>query len=121
MNHPRANPILALLKPVATACIVMVLAACGPREVQIQTAPRESADVTIRFTNNLLNAVNVYVTADGQDWFLRQVGPNRTENLPAAGLSVGTRVTLKATVVDGSRTYQRADVRLESLVPWQVP
>ncbi len=106
---------------VATAAAMVVLAACGPRQVEVRTAPAESAEVAIHFTNNLSKAVNVYVNAGGSDMFVRQVSANTTEHLPVAGVRAGTVVTLKAMPVDGSNGYTRSGVTMTDMVTWRVP
>ena len=47
----------------------------------MSTGPQPAADVSIRFTNNLSQAVNVYVTTGGTDVFLKQVPANSVEVL----------------------------------------
>ena len=41
--------------------------ACGPRQVEVTTGVQPAADVSIRLTNNLTQAVNLYVTSGGTD------------------------------------------------------
>jgi hypothetical protein len=96
-------------------------AACGPRQVEVRTAPTQSADVAIHFTNNLSKAVQVFVNTGGSDLFVRQVSANTTEHLPVPGISPGTRVTLKATPLDGSPGYVKTDVTMTEMVNWRVP
>jgi hypothetical protein len=108
----------------ATAAVLLfaaTAAACGPRQVEVQTAPTQTADVAIHFTNNLSRAVNVYVNSGGSDLFVRQVAANTTEHLPVPGISSGTRVTLKATPVDGSTGYVKTNVTMTEMVSWRVP
>jgi hypothetical protein len=100
---------------------LVLLAACGPRQVEVRTAPSQTADVSLHFTNNLSQAVNVYVTQSGTDMFVRQVAANSTEHIPVPGVSDGSTVVLKATLVDGSRTYSRTNVVMTSMVNWSVP
>ena len=104
---------------------VMLLAvaatACGGRQVEVRTAPAASASVGLQITNNLSQAVNVYVVSGGSDIFLRQVGANSTESLPVQGVAAGSTVTLKATTVDGTRTYTKDNVMLTDSYRWQVP
>ena len=97
------------------------VAACGPRKVEVRTAPTQAAEVAIHFTNNLSKAVNVYVNTGSTDMFVRQVGPNSTEHLPVAGVSAGTVVTLKANPVDGSSGYSRSGVTMTDMTTWRVP
>lgn len=103
------------------ALALSALAACGPRQVEVRTAPTQSAEVAIHFTNNLSQAVNVYYNTGGSDTFVRQVAANTTEHLPVAGVSAGTTVTLKATVVGSTTTYQKANVTMTDMVTWRVP
>ena len=97
------------------------LAACGPRQVEVQTAPAQSAEVAIHFTNNLSQPVNVYVNSGGSDMFVRQVAARTTEHLAVAGIASGTSVTLKATVVGSATTYQKGNVVMTETVTWRVP
>ena len=107
-----------LLTSLALAVAVM---GCGPRQVEVSTGPQPAADVSIRLTNNLTQAVNLYVTSGGTDVFLKQVGANSVEVVPVRGLSAGTTVTLKARTVDGTRTYTRDNVYLAANYEWRVP
>src|SRR5213075_3144393 len=74
------------------AAVMVLLAACGPRQVEVRTAPTQDAEVAIHFTNNLSKAVNVYVNTGGSDMFVRQVAGSTTEHLPVAGIQSGTVV-----------------------------
>jgi hypothetical protein len=100
---------------------VLGVAACGPRQVEVRTAPARSAEVAIHFTNNLAKAVNVYVNSGQSDLFVRQVNAKATEHLPVPGISSGTRVTLKAKPIDGSAGYERTGVTMTEMVSWTVP
>jgi hypothetical protein len=95
--------------------------ACAGRQVEVRTGPTPAADVSLRFTNNLSQAVNVYVTTGGSDVFLKQVAANSVEVLPISGMAAGTTVSLKARTVDGTRTYTRNNVALATNYEWQVP
>lgn len=107
------------------ASLAMVLAvstsACGPRQVEVTTGAQPAADVSIRFTNNLTQAVNLYVTTGGTDVFLKQVAANSVEVVPVRGISAGTTVTLKARTVDGTRSYTRDNIYLAANYEWRVP
>lgn len=112
------------MRPTAIAALLLLAAAvpaCGPRKVEVRTAPTQSAEVAIHFTNNLSKAVNVYVNTGGSDQFVRQVAANTTEHLPVQGIAAGTVVTLKATPVDGSSGYSRSGVTMTDMVTWRVP
>ena len=105
---------LALMLAVSTA-------ACGPRQVEVTTGPQPAADVSVRFTNNLTQAVNLYVTTGGTDVFLKQVAASSVEVVPVRGITAGQTVTLKARTVDGARTYSRDNIYLSSNYEWRVP
>src|SRR2546423_1393428 len=45
--------------------LVMATTACAGRKVEVRTGPTPAADVSVRFTNNLSQAVNVYITTGG--------------------------------------------------------
>jgi hypothetical protein len=101
--------------------ITVGASACGPRRVEVTTGPGPAADVALRFTNNLSQAVNLYITTGGSDVFLKQVSANSVEVVPVQGIASGTTVTLKARTVDGARTYTRDNVVLVSPYEWRVP
>lgn len=110
------------MKFVYVAMLAVALAACGGRQVEVRTGPSTQAStVGLQVTNNLTQAVNVYVTSGGSDIFLRQVGANATESLPVQGVASGSTVTLKATTVDGTRTYTKENVTLSGNYVWTVP
>jgi hypothetical protein len=110
---------------VSAPLFVLVLAAataCGPRQVEVRTAPTAASEQAVQITNNLSQAVNVYVTTPGSgEIFLRQVPANTVEKVPVQGVASGTNVTFKAVTVDGARTYQSRNVGLSGLFVWGVP
>src|SRR5688500_12868160 len=91
------------------------------RQVEVTTGPQPAADVSVRLTNNLSQAVNVYVTTGGTDVFLKQVSANSVEVMSVLGIPAGTTVILKARTVDGTRTYTRDNVQLATNYDWRVP
>lgn len=100
----------------------IMLGGCGPRQVEVRTAPVSAqAETAVRVTNNTPTAVNVYVSTGGSNMFVRQVPPRTSLTLQVAGIAAGTTVTLRATAIDGSRTYERRDVVLSGTIPWTVP
>jgi hypothetical protein len=114
MRAPLRAPLLALVLAVATAC--------GPRQVEVRTAPTTTSEQAVQVTNNLSQAVNVYVTTPGSgEIFLRQIPANTVEKVPVQGVASGTTVTFKAVTVDGARTYQSRSVGLTGLFVWGVP
>jgi hypothetical protein len=100
------------------------VSACGPRQVEVRTAPAATAtgEQTVQVTNNLSQSVNVYVTTTGGgELYLRQVPANTVEKVPVPNVTAGTTATFKAVTVDGSRTYQSRSVALSGLFLWSVP
>jgi hypothetical protein len=114
----RAAPSVAML------ALALALAACGQRQVEVRTAPTPAAAVeqSVQVTNNLSQAVNVYVTpSGGSELFLRQVPANSVERVPVQGVASGSSVIFKAVTIDGSRTYQSRNVNLVGMYSWPVP
>jgi len=112
------------MRVVIAALMLAVATACGSRQVEVRTAPSGAQNApTIHFTNNLGQAVNVYVTSGGNDLFLQQVSANTTADLPVRGVTAGSTVALKAVTVDGTRTYQPPNrtVVLEGRYNWTIP
>ena len=118
-----------MIAPVRVSLLIVALAAlaaCGPRQVEVKTAPEPAASAqgapAVQLTNNLSQAVNVYVTVTGgNELFLRQVAANTVEKVPVNGVANGATVTFKAVTVDGSRTYQSRSSPLSPLFLWSVP
>ena len=112
----------AALKVRLIVASLALATACGPRQVEVRTAPSVTAEQSVQVTNNLSQAVNVYVTATGSgELFLRQVPANTVEKVPVPSVASGTSATFKAVTVDGSRTYQSRSVPLAGLFIWSVP
>jgi hypothetical protein len=114
----------ALLRTSVLALALSVSAGCGQRQVEVRTAPppTTTGEQTVQITNNLSQAVNVYVTTPARgELFLRQIPANTVEKVPVAGVQSGTSVTLKAVTVDGSRTYQSRNAPLSGTFVWSVP
>jgi len=103
------------------ASVLMAATACGPRNVEVRTGPQPVSEVTLRVTNNLAQAANVYVANGGSDVFLKQVPAHGVESMNVPGIAAGATVQLKATPVDGSRSYTRNNVTLSGLYEWQIP
>src|SRR5207245_7184159 len=90
----------------------LAVGACGPRQVEVRTAPPAPAEVALQMTNNLTQSVNVYVTYNGNDQFVQQVRPSTSLKLPVRGIPSGSTVSLKAVTVDGTHTYARQNIVL---------
>lgn len=121
---PRARPIGRTLPLVLAVATVLGAAACGPRQVEVGTgaAATRGDEPTIELTNNLDQAVNVYVRgAGGSEIFLRQVPARSTESILVRGLAVGTSATLRAAPVDGRVSYTQENVVLARGTAWRVP
>lgn len=100
---------------------MLALAACGGRQVEVRTGPQPATDVALHLTNNLSQAVNVYVVSGSSDIFVKQVGSNSVEHIPVSGVAAGSTVNLRAVTVDGTRTYTRNNVVLSSMYEWRLP
>lgn len=109
------------MRTLIVSLALLTTVACAGRQVEVRTGPTPAADVSIRLTNNISQAVNVYVTSGSSDVFLKQVAANSVEVLPVSGMAAGTVVTLKARTVDGTRTYTRNNVSLAANYEWRVP
>ena len=109
------------MKALLAGLMLVVAAACSGRQVEVQTGPAPQPEVALHFTNNDTQGVNVYVNNGGNDMFVKMVAANATEHLPVPGVSTGAVVTLKATRVDGSKTYTKTGVSMSGMTPWQVP
>jgi len=105
----------------AVVALGIALTACGPRQVEVRTAPTTASQLQVRVTNNLTQAVNVYVTEGGIDTFVRQVPGNSTQTVPVQGIAAGTSVSFKAVTIDGTRTFSKANVVLTGTYNFPVP
>jgi hypothetical protein len=103
------------------ALSMVALAACSGRQVEVRTGPTPAAETAIHLTNDLSQAVNVYVVSGGNDIFLKQVAANSVEHLPIAGVPAGATVNLRAVTVDNTRTYTKNNVTLTSMYSWRLP
>ena len=103
------------------AALALGAGACGQRQAEVRTAPAAAAESAIHFTNNLPQAVNVYVVQSGTEMFVRQVAANTTEHLPVRGVTAGTQVLLKAVTVDGKSTFTSPPTTLTTMYAWKVP
>ena len=109
------------LRPVALAAMLAFVGGCSARTVEVRTAPTQASGVSVQVNNNVNQAVNVYVTQNGTDTFLRQVAANSSATIPVQGFAAGTTVGLKAVTLDGARTYSRANVVLNGTYVFPLP
>jgi hypothetical protein len=101
--------------------LVVASAACGPRQVEVRTAPPAPAQNALEVTNGLAQAVNVYVTYNGSDQFVQQVRGGTSLRLPVANIPAGATVSLKAVTVDGTRTYTKPNIVLNGTFAFPIP
>lgn len=109
------------LSTLLSGTALALLAACGPRQVEVRTAADLPPEAALTVENTLAQAVNVYVVDGGSELFLRQVAAGLTVRLPVRGVPGGRRVTLRATTRDGARTYSREGVVLDGTISWRLP
>jgi len=114
------------MKRFATLALLVLAAACSGRQVEVRTGPETGAAVetaaSLRVTNSLTQAVNVYVVTEGREAFVGQVAAQSTQLLTLQGVNSGASVTLRAREVDGRRTYERTDVAVTGgTFEWRVP
>jgi len=113
---------MKLLLAVALICTATtVTTACGARQAQVTTGPQTTSEVSLSVTNNLDQAVNVYVVTSSTEIFLKQVAGKSTLQMNVPGVSSGTTVKLKATPENGTKSYTRDNVTLSGLYEWTVP
>jgi phage major head subunit gpT-like protein len=96
-------------------------AACGPRQVEVRTAPSQPSAVSVRVNNTLTQAVNVYVRLGNVDTFVGQVGSKQAQTISVQGFATGSAVTLRAVTVDGTKTYSRDNVTLNGTFDFSLP
>jgi hypothetical protein len=113
----KSLPLAALL----LAPLVVSLPACAPRQVEVRTGQQPTSEVSLRVTNNLDAAVNVYVVNGGNDLFLKQVSANSSATMNVPGIAAGTTVALKAVPAQGTKAYTRDNVTLSGTYEWTVP
>ncbi|MFN8579802.1 MAG: hypothetical protein U0163_02315 [Gemmatimonadaceae bacterium] len=109
------------MRHLIAAMLSVALVGCGGRTVKVESAPNAAPTVTLTVTNDLAQAVNVYVVSGGSDHLLNQVAANSTTALPVPGFAAGAVVRLKATTSDGTKTYTKDGVTLQSSNSWKVP
>ena len=101
--------------------LVVAVSACGNRGIVVENTPKPATAAALTVTNNLDQAVNVYVVSGSTDHFVKQVAAKSTDQLNVTGVDVGSTVRLKATTADGTKTYTKDGVVLQSSTTWQVP
>ncbi len=102
------------------AALTVATAACAPRTVSVSTGEQPASEVSLRVTNNLTQAINVYIRSGASDIFVKQIAGNTVEWVPITGFRPGANVTLMARPVSGTPTYTQ-NVTLSQSVEWRVP
>lgn len=102
------------------AALLVGTMACAPRTVAVTTGDQPTSEVSLRVTNNLSQAINVYIRSGSSDIFVKQIPANTVEWVPVQGFRPGTSVTLLARPVSGTPTYSQSVVLSQS-VDWRVP
>ncbi len=105
----------------ALLVVGMLGTGCAGRQVEVTDGPAAQATTSLRVSNTLNQAVNVYVVQRGSETFVRQVPANSTTVLGVPGVSAGATVSLRARTADGTRTYSRDDVVLSGVFAWSIP
>jgi hypothetical protein len=113
---------MRLLRLATIAMCVTAPLACA-RQVEVRTGESPSPATSIELTNDLAQAVNVYVrpNSGGGEIFVGQVSARSTQTVPVRGVATGSSVTLRAAPVDGSVNYTRENVSLAAGFQWKVP
>jgi len=108
------------MKTLVLAALIAA-AACGPRQVEVRTAPPAPAEVALEVTNNAGQSVNVYVTYNGTDQFVQQVRTATSLRLPVRGIPAGSTVTIWAKTVDGTKTWTKPNVVITGTYIFAIP
>ena len=113
---------MRLIRLATLAMCVAAPAACA-RQVEVRTGESPVSGTSVELTNDLAQAVNVYVrpNSGGGEIFVGQVNARSTQTVAVRGVASGTAVTLRAAPVDGSVSYTRENVSLGSGFQWKVP
>jgi hypothetical protein len=105
----------------ASAAACVAVAACGGRKVVVGTGTAASA-ASLEFTNDMAQAVNVYLRGpDGAEVFLRQVPARTTESVPVRGVREGASVQLRIAPVNGAQNIVRENVVVGRSTTVRVP
>jgi hypothetical protein len=109
------------MRAILAGLAVIVIAACGPRQVEVGSGPvPATSEMSLTVTNNDAQAVNVYYVMGGTANFVGEVPARSTQTLSITGLASGSSVTLRAARKDGSRRYER-NATLTGAYSWEIP
>ena len=101
--------------------LMLTLAGCGPRRVEVRTAPPLPAENALDVSNKIAQDVNVYVTYNGSDHFIQAVRANTSVRVPVRDIPLGSTVTIWAKTFDGARSFTRQNVVLNGVYYFPIP
>ncbi len=104
----------------AVALAAVMLTGCGPRQVDVKTAPAQATGISVHVMNRTNEAANIYINSGGNDIFIGQALANSNADLPVNGVAAGTSVTLRANTNSGLR-YSKPNVMLSGTVHYEIP
>lgn len=85
--------------------VALTAAACGPRQVEVRTGTPAQSQVALAVTNNLSQAVNVYVEYGGNEMLIGSVSGNAQQTLAVPNVPSGASVLVRARTQNGQSTY----------------
>lgn len=105
----------------AALALAVATTGCHGRSVRVESGSPVVAKVSVTVTNSLSQSVMVYGVWNGQEHPLKEVPANSTLDVPIADVKAGDVIQLKATTSDGTRTYTKDGVSLQTKNTWKVP
>lgn len=112
------------MRAMLVGLLVILAAACGPRQVEVRTGEPEQSQVMLHVTNNLSQPVNVYVEYGGQSMMLGDVAGGAAREFSVPGVPSGAQAVVRARTQDGQSSYcpnRCAPVTLSGTYTWRVP
>lgn len=112
------------MRAMLVGLLVILAAACGPRQVEVRTGEPEQSQVMLHVTNNLSQPVNVYVEYGGQQMMLGDVAGGAARQFSVPGVPSGAQAVVRARTQDGQSSYcpnRCAPVTLSGTYTWRVP
>ena len=112
------------MRAMLVGLLVILAAACGPRQVEVRTGEPEQSQVSLHVTNNLNQPVLVYVQYSCSEVFLGQVNGGSGQQLNVPGVPSGAQVVIRGRTQDGQSTYCANScnpVTLSGVYSWRVP
>ena len=112
------------MRAMLVGLLVILAAACGPRQVEVQTGAPAQSQVTLHVTNNLNQPVNVYVEYGGNSIMLGDVAGGAAREFNVPNVPSGAQAVVRARTQDGQSSYCPngcAPVTLTSTYTWRVP